>query len=166
MEKRSNPPSKACLWGRRTAIGSGLLKSLDAIAEVDKNVAPSITDGSPGIEPTACPKGAYAPDIIVLLTDGVSNTGPLPLDAAQQAVDRGVKVYTIGFGTANGGEFPFCGQQFQGNEPFGLAEAEVLEAVEGLEAGLAAEAWRLPPWDRRADPQTSCRYDRRKLLLR
>ncbi|MBE3039574.1 MAG: VWA domain-containing protein, partial [Chloroflexi bacterium] len=27
--------------GRRTAIGSGILKALDAIAEVDKNVAPS-----------------------------------------------------------------------------------------------------------------------------
>jgi Ca-activated chloride channel family protein len=66
------------------------------------------------------PKGAYAPDIVVLLTDGVSNAGPLPLDAAQQAVDRGVRVYTIGFGTANGGEFPNCGVQGQGNEPFGF----------------------------------------------
>ncbi len=104
--------------GQRTAIGSGLLKALDAIAEIDQNVAPSVTDGSGRTEPTPVPKGAYAPDIIVLLTDGVSNTGPLPLDAAQQAVDRGVRVYTIGFGTANGGEMPFCGQQFQGNEPF------------------------------------------------
>jgi len=59
------------------------------------------------------PKGAYAPDIIVLLTDGASNAGPLPLDAAQQAADRGVRVYTIGFGTEHGSEFPNCGQQFQ-----------------------------------------------------
>jgi len=102
---------ESLLVGRRTAIGSGILKSLDAIAEVDKNVVPSITDGSPGIEPTPQVKGVYAPDIIVLLTDGVSNTGPLPLDAAQQAVDRGIKVYTIGFGTANGSDFPFCGKQ-------------------------------------------------------
>jgi Ca-activated chloride channel family protein len=110
---------ESLVTGRRTAIGSGLLKALDAIAEVDKSVAPSIVDGSPGIEPPPPVKGAYAPDIIVLLTDGVSNTGPIPLDAAQQAVDRGIKVYTIGFGTANGGEFPSCGQQFQGTEPFG-----------------------------------------------
>ena len=109
---------QSLLVGSRTAIGSGILKSLDAISEVDKNVPPSITDGSPGIEPTPGIKGAYAPDIIVLLTDGVSNVGPLPLDAAQQAVDRGVKVYTIGFGTANGSEFPSCGQQYQGTEPF------------------------------------------------
>ena len=87
---------------RRTAIGSGILKSLDAIAEIDQNVAPSVTGTSPGVAPTPVPKGAYAPDIIVLLTDGVSNAGPMPVDAAQQAADRGVRVYTIGFGTANG----------------------------------------------------------------
>jgi Ca-activated chloride channel homolog len=107
------------LTGRRTAIGSAILKSIDAIAEVDKNVAPSITDTSTGIPPTPVPKGAYAPDIIVLLTDGVSNTGPLPLDAAKQASDRGVRVYTIGYGTENGSSFPDCNPQFQGQEPFG-----------------------------------------------
>jgi Ca-activated chloride channel family protein len=88
--------------GRRTAIGSGILKALDAISQVDKNVAPSITESQPGVEPAPVPKGAYAPDIIVLLTDGVSNAGPDNLEAAQQAADRGVRVYTIGFGTVNG----------------------------------------------------------------
>lgn len=89
--------------GRATAIGSGILKSVDAIAEIDKNVAPSVSSAAPGDQPQAVPKGAYAPDIIVLLTDGVATTGPAPLDAAQQAADRGIRVYTIGFGTANGG---------------------------------------------------------------
>jgi Ca-activated chloride channel family protein len=88
--------------GRRTAIGGGILKAIDAIAEVDKNVAPSVTDTSTGVEPKPVPKGDYAPDIIVVLTDGVSNVGPLPTDAAKQAADRGIRVYTIGFGTANG----------------------------------------------------------------
>ncbi len=105
--------------GRRTAIGSGILKGIDAISEIDSNVAPSVNEFSTAAEPAPVPKGAYAPDIIVLLTDGVSNAGPFPLDAAQQAVDRGVRVYTIGFGTAYGGEFSFCGNQFIGNEPFG-----------------------------------------------
>lgn len=105
--------------GRRTAIGSGILQSIDAIAEIDKSVAPSTSPSSPsGVEPTPVPKGAYAPDIIVLLTDGASNVGPLPEDAAQQAADRGIRVYTIGFGTPNGGEMSFCGPQFRGNEPF------------------------------------------------
>jgi Ca-activated chloride channel family protein len=110
---------QSLLTGRRTAIGSGILKSIDAIAEVDKNVAPSISDPSTGIEPVPVPKGAYAPDIIVLLTDGVSNTGPLPVDAARQASDRGVRVYTIGYGTEAGAEFPNCNPQYQGTEPFG-----------------------------------------------
>lgn len=104
--------------GSRTAIGSGLLKALDAIAEVDENVAPSVTD--PALEPPPVAKGAYAPDIIVLLTDGVTNAGPLPLDAAQQAANRGVRVYTIGFGTEagdGGSGFSGCSQRFTGREP-------------------------------------------------
>jgi Ca-activated chloride channel family protein len=98
--------------GRRTAIGSGILEALDAISQVDKNVAPSITDTQPGVEPAPVPKGAYAPDIIVLLTDGASNAGPDPLAAAKQAANRGVRVYTIGFGTLNGpnaSQSPFGG---------------------------------------------------------
>ncbi len=113
---------ESLLVGRRTAIGSAILTSIDAISEVDKNVAPSETASSSGNQPAPVPKGAYVPDIIVLLTDGVSNTGPLPLDAAQQAADRGIRVYTIGFGTNQGSEFPFCDQQLQSNEPFGSGQ--------------------------------------------
>jgi Ca-activated chloride channel family protein len=77
---------------RRTAIGSAILKSLDAIAEINPSVAPSVTGTSPQVELTPIPEGVYMPDIVVLLTDGASNRGPWPLDAAQQAVDRGVRV--------------------------------------------------------------------------
>ncbi len=107
------------LVGRRTAIGSAILKSIDAISEIDKNVPPSVTDPTSSLEPNPVPKGAYAPDVIVLLTDGVNNTGPAPTDAAKQAQDRGVRVYTIGFGTDGGGEFPDCSPQIMSNEPFG-----------------------------------------------
>jgi Ca-activated chloride channel homolog len=102
--------------GRRTAIGSGLLAAIDAVSSVDHSVAPSTAIGAQGPVPVA--PGAYAPDIIVLLTDGASNTGPAPLDAAQEAADRGVRVFTIGFGTANGGALgSSCAQQFLGREP-------------------------------------------------
>lgn len=105
--------------GRRTAIGSAILESIDAIAEVDPAVAPSVRE--PGDEaPPAVPDGVYVPDIIVLLTDGASNSGPLPVDAAQQAADRGVRVYTIGFGTENPGDsFARCRPNLVGTEPFG-----------------------------------------------
>jgi Ca-activated chloride channel family protein len=106
--------------GRGTAIGSGILKSLDAIAEIDSNVAPTVNDLSSGQQPTPVPKGAYAPDIVVLLTDGVATTGPMPLDAAQQAADRGVRVYTIGFGTEQGStDFNFGGPGGFGGGPGG-----------------------------------------------
>jgi Ca-activated chloride channel family protein len=107
--------------GRRTAVGSAILTSIDAIAEIDKSVAPSETDDSPpGSAPLPVPKGAYAPAIIVLLTDGASNAGPLPADAAQQAADRGLRVYTIGYGTDDpGAQSPTCGLQFIGREPAG-----------------------------------------------
>jgi Ca-activated chloride channel family protein len=107
--------------GRRTAIGSGILASIDALAEIDPTIARSVVPGRPGTEPPPVLPGAYAADIIVVLTDGANNAGPEPVDAAQQAVDRGLRVYTIGFGSADGGQFdPVCRRQFLGNEPGGF----------------------------------------------
>jgi Ca-activated chloride channel family protein len=48
------------------------------------------------------PKGTYASAIIVLLTDGENNQGPDPQEVAQAAADRGVRVYTVGIGSAEG----------------------------------------------------------------
>jgi Ca-activated chloride channel family protein len=101
---------------RRTAIGSAILESLDAIAEVNDEVAPS--DPAFAEQPPPPQEAQYVPDIIVLLTDGASNTGPFPVDAAQQAADRGVRVYTIGFGTDQGGMME-CNDPFGGQEWFG-----------------------------------------------
>ncbi len=96
--------------GRRTAVGSAILKSIDAIAEIDPSVAPSSPDpAKPPPVPVA--EGAYSPNIVVLLTDGATNAGPQPVDAAQIAVERGIRVYTIGFGTAAGGPMD-CGAAF------------------------------------------------------
>ena len=101
---------------RRTAIGSAILRSLDAIAEVDNRVAPSeLRQAAEPASPTF-PGGEYVPHIIVLLTDGASNAGPLPMNAAQQAVERGVRVYTIGFGTVNNSSPMNCGDE----DPFGF----------------------------------------------
>jgi Ca-activated chloride channel family protein len=104
--------------GRRTAIGSGILESIDTIAEIDGSVAPSERDTTSEVQPTPVPRGAYTPSIIVLLTDGASNAGPLPTDAAQQAADRGIRVYTIGFGTEAGGAMN-CGSQSVESDLFG-----------------------------------------------
>jgi Ca-activated chloride channel family protein len=45
----------------------------------------------------------YVPHIIVLLSDGSSNSGPDPVLAAEQAAKRGVRIYTIGFGASGDG---------------------------------------------------------------
>jgi Ca-activated chloride channel family protein len=93
---------------RRTAIGSAILRSIDAIAEVDDRVAPSELRQSTSSGP-AVREGEYLPHIVVLLTDGASNAGPLPTTAADQAVERGIRVYTIGFGTVNNTSPMNCG---------------------------------------------------------
>jgi Ca-activated chloride channel family protein len=88
-----------------TAMGSGILRSLDAIAEVDHSVAKSqeiARSARYSSEFESSPqhsKRTYVPHIIVLLTDGASNSGPDPLLAARQAAERGVRIFTIGFGT-------------------------------------------------------------------
>ena len=101
---------------RRTAIGSAILRSLDAIAEVDNRVAPSEL-GAASNQPSSPSASTedFVPHIIVLLTDGASNAGPLPISAAEQAVERGVRVYTIGFGTTNNSSPMNCGD----DDPFG-----------------------------------------------
>jgi Ca-activated chloride channel family protein len=109
---------------RRTAIGSAILRSLDAIAEVDERVAPTELGTSSDSANPVLPPAEASPHIIVLLTDGASNSGPLPLTAAAQAVERGVRVYTIGFGTTNNSSPMNCGDGdlfgFGGGGGFGL----------------------------------------------
>ncbi len=93
---------------RGTAIGRGLLVSLDAIFETPDSTNPATNalsaqaDASPTPTPTPVPKGTFVPAIVVLLTDGENNVGPDPADVAQQASDRGVRVYTIGIGSKEG----------------------------------------------------------------
>jgi len=100
-----------------TAVGSATLKGIDAIAEVNEAVAPSGVDlGSEGDD---APQeiGFHQPDIIVVLTDGANTQGPLPLDAAQKAADRQVRVYTVGFGSTNPGQM-ICTPQQLGSDAF------------------------------------------------
>jgi Ca-activated chloride channel family protein len=92
--------------GRGTTIGAAILKSIDAIAEINPDVAPSdavAPDGQqdPAPGPPAPRSTRTAPEIVVLLTDGANTRGVTPEAAAVQAAARGVRVYPIGFGTTN-----------------------------------------------------------------
>ena len=89
-----------------TAIGQAILTSLDAIARVDPSVAPT------GARPASA--HGYAHDVIVVLTDGSNNAGVDPQTAARQAAARGVRVFTIGFGTTHPAPLVCSGSQFGG----------------------------------------------------
>jgi Ca-activated chloride channel homolog len=58
---------------------------------------------------TPVPPGSNTTSVIILMSDGRRTTGPDPLDAAKIAADRGVRVFTVGFGTAAGGLIGFEG---------------------------------------------------------
>jgi Ca-activated chloride channel homolog len=124
----------AVTTGRGTTIGAAILRSIDAIAELDPNVAPSdavdepATDGPGAAAPTPVPtpsagagsggpageKPDMAPEIIVLLTDGANTRGVTPAQAAEQAAARGVRVYPIGFGTTNPTQMACTRDQYGG----------------------------------------------------
>lgn len=99
--------------GRGTAIGSGIIEAIEAIADIDSSVAPLIPNTGSDDQSSKVPEGYFSPNIIVLLTDGVNYGGPPPLEAAQMAADRGIRVYAIGFGTETG-DSNFSGPPGQG----------------------------------------------------
>jgi Ca-activated chloride channel family protein len=121
-----------------TAIGSAMLKSLDALSTVNTDVKPvgnvpaddnqfnpgdlfnQFGDSSPDTTPTTTPpppgQHGYIPDIVVLLTDGANNRGISPLDAVPYAVERRVRVYTIGFGTSQIAPLGCTSSQLGGDE--------------------------------------------------
>jgi Ca-activated chloride channel family protein len=87
-----------------TSLASGILSSLNAIAP-DPEPGPRLySDLTPAPTPTLTPvpEGTFTPAVIVLLTDGENNSTPDPLEAAQAAADLGVRIHTVGVGSAAG----------------------------------------------------------------
>ena len=74
--------------------------------------------------------GSYTSGAIILLSDGRRTTGPNPLDAAKWAADHGVRVFTVGFGTAEGGTIGF-----EGWSAYVRLDEETLKAVADITRG-------------------------------
>jgi Ca-activated chloride channel family protein len=87
---------------RGTSVGSGILASLNAISLHRGDVPVTGDSLTPVPTPTPVPYGTYLPAAIVLLTDGENTTNPDPIEAAMAAAQQGVRVYTIGVGSAAG----------------------------------------------------------------
>src|SRR4029077_9603309 len=111
---------------RATATGSGLIVSLatlfpdagfDVSAALFGRGAPRHAplggqkDPKKDVKPVA--PGSYSSAVIILLTDGQRTTGPDPIEIAKMAADRGVRVYTVGFGTTSGEVIGFEGWSFR-----------------------------------------------------
>jgi Ca-activated chloride channel family protein len=74
-----------------TAIGSGILVSINALfPEAQKS------------PPKPAEPGSHTSGAVILLTDGQNSSGPDAIQAAREAAARGVRVYTVGIGTAQG----------------------------------------------------------------
>ena len=149
-----------------TAIGSGIILSLATLfpddgLELEQQIpnAPARTagrampskEGAAKGEPKATKKaftpvepGSNSAAAIILLTDGRRTIGPEVLDAARMAADRGVRVFTVGFGTAGGAP-----AEIDGYSIYMRFDEEVLKGVAGItraeyfHAGSAADLKRV-----------------------
>jgi len=132
---------------RGTATGSALVVSLatlfpDEGIDVESVVfgrggrdanrgVPIDRAGRPEVPPPAPVKaGSYASGVIVLLSDGRRTTGPDPIEVAKMAADRGVRVFTVGFGTLEGATIGF-----EGWSAYVRLDEEALKAVASITRG-------------------------------
>lgn len=84
--------------------------------------------------------GSYANGAIILLSDGRRTTGPDPMDAARMAAQRGVRVYTVGFGTPQGAPIGEGGwSYFMQLDETTLRAVAKMTAGEYFQAGSAAD---------------------------
>jgi Ca-activated chloride channel family protein len=126
---------------RHTAIGSGIIMSLATLFPDEGIDLESLVLGSrqswrihrppekvaPKKQVPAVPPGSNGSAAIVLLTDGRRTTGPDPLEAAQMAADRGIRVFTVGFGSAAGGP-----AMIEGYSIFMMFDEETLKTIAGI----------------------------------
>ena len=106
---------------RHTATGSAIVVALAALFPDGGIDVASLTFGGSGArgaaidapkapareQPAPVRPGSYRSGIIVLLSDGQRTTGPDPVAIAKIAADRGVRVYTVGFGSVEGAMIDF-----------------------------------------------------------
>ncbi len=132
---------------RHTAIGSGIIVSLatlfpDEGIDLEQalfgygfgsrgDISRRKDGGRPPKEEKkpvqVVPAGSYKSAAIILLTDGRRTTGPDPLDAARMAADHGVRVFTVGFGSAGGGPVDIDGMSI-----YMRFDEETLKGIAGI----------------------------------
>lgn len=79
--------------------------------------------------------GSYDSAVVILLTDGATTTGPDPIAAGRLAGDYGVRVFTVGFGSATGDVVDFGGRSMRAQ-----LDATTLQAIADATEGEYYEA--------------------------
>lgn len=146
---------------RGTATGSGLIEALAVLFPDDgidleavlfgDSSAPAENRGRSLDESTAADAarkrderrvaqpGSYRHGAVILLSDGRRTSGPDPEIAARMAAERGVRVYTVGFGSPQGSpEVSTMSYYMQLDEPALRAVAKITGG-EYFHAGSAAD---------------------------
>ena len=109
-----------------TSLGRGMLTALNLVVPQSE---PAPADQA--LLDEEAPRGAFAPAIIVLLTDGENTDPPEPLEVAQAAIERGVRIYTVGIGTEEGATI-----EVDGFNLFTQLNQPVLEEIALLTEGV------------------------------
>ncbi|HEY3522789.1 MAG TPA: VWA domain-containing protein [Candidatus Limnocylindrales bacterium] len=120
---------------RGTSVAGGIEASLAAIATAENPTAGYYTNRSPGPSPSPVPPGSHASALIVLLSDGENNERPDPLAAAQDAANRGIRIDTVGMGTATGTNL-----EIDGFTVFTKLDEAALRAIADATAGTYYDA--------------------------
>ena len=111
---------ESVVFGRAGGGGAGAGKGV----AIDRPAKPE-RERPPPVKP-----GSYTSGVIVLLSDGRRTTGPDPIEVAKMAADRGVRVFTVGFGTVEGATIGF-----EGWSAYVRLDEETLKAVAELTRG-------------------------------
>lgn len=118
---------------RFTAVGSGLMVALHAVfPDINADVFTAgrggrgrgygygggygqpldeaKTEGEQKAPPAPVQAGSYKNAVVVLMSDGQTNMGADPIEAARVAANHGIRVFTVGFGSDQGGNVDFEGR--------------------------------------------------------
>jgi Ca-activated chloride channel family protein len=141
-----------------TSVAAGITASLNAIKVAEQGPYANNYYGNaspaPTASPTPVPAGYHAPAVIVLLTDGENNEQPDPLSLAQVAANQGIRVFTVGIGSAAGTDLDVNGvhvhtslneaelqqiAQITGGTYFNATDAQQLKSIyDNLDTELVA----------------------------
>lgn len=131
---------------RNTAIGSGMIVALATLFPDEgidleqalfgygfgsrdslKSKAEKAAKQQEKAKPKPVPPGSYKSAAIILLTDGRRTMGPDPLDIARMCADHGVRVFTVGFGSAAGSSVDIDGMSI-----YMRFDEETLKGIAGI----------------------------------